>query len=142
MQLPIGRTIRIIICALGLIIGKALPAQVKSPCADSSVSRGYRDYYGVIVSLADSAAVQFRASTGIPTLADSQVRILGDTANCRRASQAYDATLEIPYPQQPVVVLGMGNKRIVVKDIGFRGGVMMNLLFDETFTTMLNRFWH
>jgi hypothetical protein len=132
---------RIIICALGLIIGAALPAQVESPCADLTVAQGYRDYYGVLASKGDSATVQFRARTGLPTLADTQVRIVGDTTVCRHASRAYDATLEIPYPKQPVVVLEMGDKRIVVKDIGFRGGVMLNLLFDETFTTMLNRFW-
>jgi hypothetical protein len=133
---------RSIICACGLVIGTYLPAQVRSPCTDLSEAQGYRDYYGVVVSLTDSATTNFRARTGLPTLSDSQVRIIADTAVCRRASRAYDATLEVPYPQQPVVVLELGNRRIVVKDIGFRGGVMLNLLFDETFTTLIDRFWH
>jgi hypothetical protein len=87
----------------------------------------------------DTTVVRFRNQTGLPTLQNSQVRLVGDTAICRIASQAYDATLEVPYPNEPVVVLEMGDKRIVVKDIGFRGGVMMALLFNQTFTTLLQR---
>ena len=83
-----------------------------------------------------------RAELGLPTLSNSQVRIVADTTVCRIASQAYDATLQVPYPSEPVVVLELGNKRVVIKDIGFRGGTMMGILFDRSFTTLLQRLWH
>jgi hypothetical protein len=126
----------------GLIATPVL-AQTNGACADTTTTqaRGYRNYYGVVVSRTDTAAIRVRNQIGLPSLSNSQVRLVGDTAVCRIASQAYDATLEVPYPTQPVIVLELGTKRVVVKDIGFRGGVMMNLLFDQAYGTLLHRMW-
>lgn len=119
-------------------------AQGTGACSDSTTSqaRGYRDYYGALVSVTDTATIRVRNQIGLPSLSNSQVRLVGDTAVCRTASQAYDATLAVPYPSAPVTVLELGSKRVVIKDIGFRGGVLLNLLFDQGFTTMLQRMWH
>lgn len=121
-----------------------LSAQSTSACSDSTTdqSRGSRDYYGTLVSAPDTQVVRVRTQLGLPTLLNSQVRIVGDTTVCRAASNAYDAYLASPRPNQPVLVLEVGTKRIVSKDIGFRGGVLLNLLFDQTFTTVLDRMWH
>ena len=118
----------------GLIATPVL-AQTNGACADTTTTqaRGYRDYYGVVVSRTDTAAIRVRNQIGLPSMSNSQV--------CRIASQAYDATLEVPYPTQPVILLELGTKRVVVKDIGFRGGVMMNLLFDQAYGTLLHRMW-
>jgi len=122
----------------------ALSAQSPGPCNDSTTARArdYRNYYGVLVSVTDTQVVRVRTELGIPTLSNSQVHIVADTTVCRIASQAYDATLEVPHPSEPVVVLELGTKRVVIKDIGFRGGTMLNLLFDQGFTTLLQRMWH
>jgi len=124
-------------------IASSLSAQAAGACYDSTTvrARGYRDSYGVLVSRNDSVGVRLRGQVGLPSLSNSQVRIIGDTAICRIASQAYDATLAVPYPSEPLIVLELGARRVVIKDIGFSGS-MMNLLFDQGFTTMLQRMWH
>ena len=126
-----------------ILASRDATAQSTGACTDSATSqaRGYRDYYGVVVSLTDTAAIRWRTQIGLPTLLNSQVRLVSDTAICRIASQAYDATLEVPYPAKPVIVLELGSKRMVIKDIGFRGA-MLNLLFDQTFATLLHRVWN
>jgi hypothetical protein len=53
---------------------------------------------------------------------------------------AFDAQLQTPHPSEPVIVLELGTKRLVVKDLGnaTRG---LNMLFNAGFTTLLNMFW-
>jgi hypothetical protein len=90
-----------------------------------------------MVSRTDSETVAFRATSGLPTLTASLVRIVGDTTVCRAASVAYDARLAIPYPLRPVIVLELGNKRVVVKDTGRRGD-RLNMLFNQDFTVWIS----
>ena len=120
----------------------AARAQGNGPCMDStsSASRNYRSNYQALVSLTDPASVARRNRTGIPTLTPSQVRLVADTTVCRAASTAYDARLQIPHPSEPVLVLELGTKRLVVKDLG-NGARGLNMMFNIDFTTVLNRFW-
>ena|SRR5687767_10371802 len=117
-------------------------AQANGPCMDStsSTSRNYKSNYEALASLTDPASVARRTRTGIPTLTPSQVRLVADTAVCRAASIAFDAELQTPHPYGPAIVLELGTKRLVVKDLGnaTRG---LNMLFNAGFTTLLNMFW-
>lgn len=138
----VGRLARVV-AIVGVMLAHSASAQTTGACNDSStaIAKGYRDYYGAFVSVTDTQVVRVRNQLGLPTLSNSQVRIVSDTTVCRVASQAYDATLEVPYPNARVVVLEVGTKRLVVKDIGFKE-FMLNLLFDQGFTTLLQRIWH
>jgi len=92
-----------------------------------------------MVSRSDTASARQRLNLGLPTLAANQVQIVSDTTVCRTASVAYDAAANVSYPAQPVVVLALGStRRIVIKDVGFRGAAL-NLLFDQNFATLLKR---
>ena len=134
---PVPRWIVGSLVTLALTSG-SLHAQVSSPCADSSAKliQTYRDAYASMVSRTDSETVAFRSSSGLPTLAASQVRIIGDTAVCRAASIAYDSRLLNPSPSLPVIVLELGTKRIVIKESGHPGN-RLNMLFSQDFTTWI-----
>lgn len=124
---------------LALVLGASkVAAQTTGACADSTGERPplYRDEYSSMASRTDSQTVAFRARSGLPTLSPAQVRIVGDTTVCRAASLAYDAALAVPHPSQPVIVLEVGTRRIVIKDIG-RRGPWLNMLFNQDFTTLL-----
>lgn len=124
---------------LALILGSSSArAQSIGACADSTGEQPpfYRDAYKSMVSRTDSETVAFRTRSGLPTLTPGQVRIVGDTAACRAASLAYDAALAVPYPSRPVILLEVGNRRIVVKDTG-RRGPWLNMLFSQDFATLL-----
>lgn len=136
-------------CLMGLVIGTmvswvpaAAKSQVNGPCVDtaSSSSRNYKSNYEALVALTDSASVARRNRTGIPTLAPSQVRLIADTTVCRAASVAFDAELQTQRPSEPVIVLELGTKRLVVKELG-NGARALNMMFDTGFTTLLNMFW-
>jgi hypothetical protein len=92
-----------------------------------------------MVSRSDTAAARQRTNLLLPSLTPTQVRIVGDTAVCRVASAAYDSAASVTFPDRPVIVLELGTtRRIVIKDIGF-AGAWLNLLFDNTFTSMFKR---
>jgi hypothetical protein len=120
----------------------AAMAQANGPCKDStsSASRNYKGNYEALVSLTDPASVERRNRTGIPTLTPSQVRLVADTTICRAASVAYDAQLLTQRPSEPVIVLELGTKRLVVKDLG-NGARGLNMMFNTGFTALLNMFW-
>ena len=82
-------------------------AQSGGACADSTSTSAkyYRDYYRIAVSSTESHMVAFRSRTGLPSLAQTQVRFVGDTAVCRTASVALDAQRWDKFPQTPVIVL-------------------------------------
>lgn len=65
-------------------------AQTTGSCADSTNAStlSYRDYYRIAVPSAESSMVAFRSRTGLPTLAENPVRLVGDTTVCRSASAA------------------------------------------------------
>jgi hypothetical protein len=63
-----------------------------------------------------------------------------DTVACRAASVAYDAQLMDKHPTEPVVLLELGTKRLVVKKAD-DGGRFLNMLFDQTLGVLLNKFW-
>src|SRR5260221_11663423 len=69
----------IIMCALALPASKAF-AQSAGACADSTNATTvyYRDYYRVAASSTTSAMVAFRNQSGLPNLAETQVRLVGD----------------------------------------------------------------
>ena len=117
-----------------------LVAQTASACADTSgiEAKSYRATYGMNVSSTDTSMVGFRARTGLPTLASNQVILVSDTTVCRAASTAFDAQLLVKHPANPVVVLQLGTKRMVIKDVGMPGG-WLNMLFDSTFATLYSR---
>lgn len=121
---------------------KAMRAQGNGACRDSTstASRNYNSNYEALASLTDPASVALRKETGIPTLTPSQVRLVADTTVCRAASIAYDAQLQIPHPSTPVIVLELGTKRLVVKDLG-NGARGLNMMFNTGFTALLNMFW-
>ena len=127
------------------LLGTSIPAAAQAPsaCYDSTSTRVHdiRDKYGVIVSRNDSVGTRWRTQLGLPTLSNAQVRIVGDTAVCRTASQAYDGTLEVPFPSQAVIVLELGTLRMVVKDIGLGGGALLGIIFDQSFANVLKRLW-
>jgi hypothetical protein len=114
-------------------------AQTTGACADSTnvSTRFYRDYYRIAVSSAESNLVAFRSRTGLPALAETQVRIVGDTTVCRSASAAFDAHLLDRFPANPVIVLELGTKRIVIKDVGLVDK-RINFLFNQDFSTLLS----
>lgn len=128
-----------------VLLGASMPAAAQAPsaCYDSTSTRVHdiRDKYGVIVSRNDSVGTRWRTQLGLPTLSDAQVRIVGDTAVCRTASQSYDGALEGSYPSQPVIVLELGTLRMVVKDIGLGGGALLGIIFDQSFANVLKRLW-
>jgi len=72
-------------------------------------------------------------------MSPTQVKLVGDTAICRLASVAYDATLQNGRPLSPVIVIELGVKRAVIKDIAI-GDYWLNLIFNQNFTTLLNKF--
>lgn len=124
---------------LALALGATnVAAQATGACADSTGERPplYRDEYSSMASRTDSQTVAFRVRSGLPTLSPALVRIVGDTAVCRAASLAYDAALAVPHPSQPVIVLEVGTRRVVIKDIG-RRGPWLNMLFNQDFTSLL-----
>jgi hypothetical protein len=115
-------------------------AQTTGACADSTdaTTRYYQDYYRLAVSSVESRMVAFRSQTGLPNLAETQVRLVGDTTVCRTASAAIDAKRLNKYPAAPVIVLELGTKRIVIKDVGLSGG-RLNFLFNQDFSSLLYR---
>jgi hypothetical protein len=117
-----------------------LAAQTVGACADSSGSRAksYRDNYALSVSSTDTAMISFRSRTALPTLASTQVMLISDTTVCRAASRAFDSQMLIKHPEKPVIVLQLGTKRMVIKDVGMTDG-WLNMLFDSTFTTVFSR---
>jgi hypothetical protein len=82
--------------------------------------------------------VAMRSETGLPNLAETQVRLVGDTTVCRTASAAIDAKRLNKYPATPVIVLELGTKRLVIKDVGLSGG-RLNFLFNQDFSSLLYR---
>lgn len=128
------------VIVIALAIGPVgVTAQTTGPCADSTnaSTRFYRDYYRIAVSSAESNQVAFRSRTGLPALAETQVRIVGDTTVCRSASAAFDAHVLDKFPANPVVVLELGTKRIVIKDVGLVDK-RINFLFNQDFSTLLS----
>lgn len=127
------------------LLGAPMPAAAQSPsaCYDSTSTQVHdiRDKYGVIASRNDSVGTQWRIQLGLPTLSNTQVRIVGDTAVCRTASQSYDVAVAGSYPSQPVIVLELGTLRMVVKDIGLGGGAFLGIIFDQSFANVLKRLW-
>lgn len=113
-----------------------LHAQSNGPCMDStsSMSRFYKSSYEGLVTRADANGSAWRTSEGIPTLSPSQVKLVADTTICRLASAAFDARVDGANSSTPVVVIELGTKRVVIKDLG-RGGRLLNLLFNSDFTT-------
>jgi hypothetical protein len=126
--------------ALLLVCSPAVAqAQVGGPCVDTTSTRAqsYRDSYVEIASGTRAELVQARTQAGIPTVLASQVKLVGDTVVCRAASIAFDARVQNPRPSTPVIVLEIGpTRRIVVKETG-RRSVGHNMLFDQTFATLL-----
>lgn len=130
------------VAAIVALCPVAVSAQGNGPCMDStsSASRNYKSNYEALASLTDPASVARRIRTGIPTLTPSQVLLVADTTVCRAASAAYDAQLQTPHPSEPVIVLELGTKRLVVKDLG-NGARGLSMMFNIGFTTLLNMFW-
>jgi hypothetical protein len=130
-----------IFMAATTFISLPLRAQVTGACFDSTTLRAkvYRDAYQNMVSRTDGAGAQERTRLGIPAIPASQVKLVGDTAVCRVASAAYDATLQTGRPLEPVIVLELGDKRAVIKDIGI-GDHWLNLIFNQDFTSLLSKF--
>lgn len=126
----------------GALCATSVGAQAPRSCLDSAstTSRNYKSNYEALVSLTDSASVARRARTGIPTLLPSEVRLVTDSAACQTASAAYDSALKLPRPEVPVVVLQLGDKWLVVRTAE-NGGRSLNMLFNNTFATLLNSFW-
>ena len=140
MSLPHEIPIAALSVMLGVMASSPAPvlAQSNGPCMDStsSMSRFYRNSYEGIVTRTDGNGVAWRTSEGIPSLTPSQVRLVADTTICRLASTAFDARVDGADPATPVVVIELGDKRIVIKDLG-RGGRLLNLLFNADFTTFI-----
>lgn len=135
-HVPAGIALRFMIC-LVLLFPAAAMAQGISACFDSTSSRAknYRYAYSQMVSDPDTAAARQRTNLGLPLLTASQVRIVGDTTLCRRASVAYDSAAALLFPDRPVILLELGpTRRIVIKDIG--APLWLNLLFDATLTLL------
>jgi hypothetical protein len=128
--------------ALSAVGPTTASAQGNGPCVDTASwsSRNYKSNYEAIASLTDPAIVAFRTENGIPTLIPSQVRLVADTTVCRAASTAFDTHVQTPHPLEPVIVLELGTKRLVVKDLGH--GAKPSMLFNVDFTTLLNSFWN
>jgi hypothetical protein len=121
---------------------KMAAAQAGGPCVDSAsvASRGLKSVYEALVSLSDPESVALRNQTGIPTLTPSQVKLVADTTVCRAASIAYDARLQAKRPAEPVIVIELGTKHVVMKQAE-NGGRSLDMLFSAGFTTVLNMFW-
>jgi hypothetical protein len=116
-------------------------AQASGACVDSASSdaRSYKHGYSLMVSRTDTASARQRTNLGLPTLSADQVQLVADTTVCRLASAAFDSAAAVSHPTTPVIVLALGTtRRIVIKDIGFHGP-WLNLLFDQTFTSMLTK---
>src|SRR5207253_927558 len=113
-------------------------AQSTGVCADTTnaTTKYYRDYYRLAVSSTASQMVSFRNDTGLPNLTAAQVHLVADTAVCRIASTAFDAKRLNKYPVAPVIVLELGTKRMVIKDVGLTGG-RLNFLFTLDFSILL-----
>ena len=101
----------------------------------------YRDGYAEMVSNPDTAAARQRTNFGIPTLDSTQVLIVADSAACQAASLAYDNALGESNPTTPVMVFQLATKRLVIKDIGWKGPAL-NILFNQDFTQALSRIWY
>jgi hypothetical protein len=93
-----------------------------------------------MVSRTDPASATQRTNLGLPTLAATQVVIVADTATCRIASAAYDAAMGVSAPDEAPLVLQLGNRYVVVKRLKFERG-RMNVLFDQSFSTVLKKIW-
>jgi hypothetical protein len=152
IDLPFGdamkstiRTFKVCLVLAVALVGASLPAaaQTSSACFDSTstLARGIRNKYGVIVSRNDSVGTMWRTKLGLPPLSNGQVHIVGDTAICRIASQAYDGALQESHPSEPVIVLELGTVRMVVKNIVITTESMLGILFDQGFTSVLRRIW-
>jgi hypothetical protein len=138
-------SVRCVALAIPMLMGSVTVAdgQSSAPCFDSTTTRvqNYKSGYANMVSNPDTAFSRQRTNLGLPLLAANQVRIVGDTATCRVASSAYDSALGRSPSTVPVVVLELGTRRVVVKDIGMRGA-WMNLLFNQDFSTLLQKIWY
>jgi hypothetical protein len=117
-------------------------AQSFNPCVDSTDLRirSYRDWYNLQTSDADTAIVRERTQLMLPTLSANQVSIVADTTACRAASIAYDAELGLSQPNVPAMVLQLGTKRIVIKADGPTPYIPVNILFNQDFTQVINKF--
>jgi hypothetical protein len=124
-----------------ILTGRVRGVKSFGACVDSAstLATAYRDLYRALVSRTDESGAQKRAQLRIPALLPEQVRLVGDTAICRVASLAYDATLAKGKPNEQVVVLELGATRAAVKDIGV-GDHWLNLIFNRDFTTVLSKF--
>lgn len=129
----------IVACAFALSPNDIV-AQSTGVCADTTnaTTKYYRDYYQLAVSSTAPQMVSFRNDTGLPNLSAAQVRLVADTAVCRIASAAFDAKRFNKYPAAPVIVLELGIKRMVIKDVGLTGG-RLNFLFTQDFSTLISR---
>lgn len=133
-------TVRLGIAAVALTPGVA-KAQAGGACADTTTAfaKFYKGTYAEFVSSSRSELVQQRSSTGYPNVAASAVKFVADTTVCRTASIAYDNQLDTKRPTLPVLVLELGTThRIVIKDTGRGLGRWLNMLFDSTFSTLIN----
>ena len=121
-----------------VVVAERAGAQGTGLCTDSTNYRawGYMHMYAGIVSSTVPAVVANRAAEGLPTLSYAQVKLVTDTAACRRASAAYDAQLETKRPNAQVIVVDLGTKRVVIKDTGMYGR-WLNMLFDQNYTVLL-----
>lgn len=126
-----------LLAVLILVTGSNLEAQT-SACADTTSFRSqfYRDSYAGIASRTDPASVASRAASGVPTVAATSVRLVADTTVCRTASNAFDGHVQQARPTTPVIVLEIGDRRIVIKDTGLSGR-WINMLFSQDFATFL-----
>jgi hypothetical protein len=100
----------------------------------------YRDGYGGMVSLTDSASATQRANLRLPNIPDAQVTIVSDTTTCRIASAAYDAAVGVSAASEAPLVLQLGSQYVVVKRLKFPRG-RVNVLFDQAFTTPQKQIW-
>lgn len=115
-------------------------AQAASACADSTSSAAlfYRDYYRTAVSSTETHMVNLRAQTGLPNVAATQVRFIGDTTTCRTASIAFDAQRWDKLPDIPVILFEIGATRLAIKIVDIQGP-NPNYLFNQDFSVLLKR---
>ena len=117
-----------------------LLGQTSSPCVDANnqMAVDLRHLVGVIVSLPDTVSANERTRFGLPLLAENQVTIVSDTAVCRTASLAYDAAASVTPIDKPVVVLALGNQRLVIKNYSL-GEWLLGILFNQIFTVEIKK---
>lgn len=129
----------VLLACLAIRVGAQTPACLPDT-AHESIETRYD--FGVRVSLTDAISVAERNKFGLPALLENQVLLVTDPVACANAGNAFYVVLGVtPNPNDRFIVLQAGNRRIVLLG-GQTSHYTLHVVFDDTFSTVISKFWH